>query len=82
MTKLTNVFNGTMLVLAIILNVFKIFLENNVINISYSAVAFSRFMTEFFIYWAFLIGVLLVGYVIVGVIKLISFDHNKKEAHR
>ena len=81
MTKLTNVFNGTMLVLAIILNVFKMFLANNVIDISYSSAAFNRFMTEFFVYWAVLIGVLLVGYIIVGVVKLIQLDHSK-EAHK
>lgn len=78
MTKLTNVFNGTMLVLTIILNVFKMFLANHVINISYSAVAYNHFMTEFFTYWAFLLGVLLVCYVIVGIIKLLQFDTSKE----
>lgn len=82
MTKLTNLFNGTMLVLSIILNVFKMFLSNNVININYSAAAFNRFMNEFFVYWAVLIGALFVGYIIVGIVKLIQFDKSKKEAQK
>lgn len=80
MTKLTNVFNFTMIVITIILNVLKMFLANNVINISYSSAAFNRFMAEFFVYWAVLIGAFFVGYVIVGIVKLIQFDRNKKEA--
>lgn len=79
MTKLTNVFNGTMIVLSIILNVFKMFLADHVLNISYSSVAYNHFMNEFFVYWAFLIGILFVCYIIVGIIKLLQFDHKKED---
>lgn len=80
MTELVKLFNKTMIVITIILNLLRIFLENHVFDIHYSVKGISHVFTFFFEFWWFIIILLFLGYTISAIVALHRLDHSRKDA--